>query len=329
MSDSLKYGLAPDRYRRPSSIVSKFAAVVFTLPILLFVFSLLGRYFFFAELICNFRCQILCLLIPGAVMLLVFRRWWLGSINLIAIVWCMFGVVWIYIPVDRPTPGSETLRVMSFNVLTTNSRYEEVLGQIKTTDPDVVTILEYSDDWDRACKNLNQRYPHHIALPRWHGFGIAIYSKHPLSDVEVVQLTRDVTDNPLITANVSLGDQTIRLAAVHALSPINRYRMDLRNRQFTEAAQYLGQQDLPTVVMGDFNCVPWSPFLSDFLKQTGYRDSRQGFGYQATWNSNFWPLWIPIDHAFVSDKIHVHDRYVGRNSGSDHFPIVFEISTAR
>jgi endonuclease/exonuclease/phosphatase (EEP) superfamily protein YafD len=129
-------------------------------------------------------------------------------------------------------------------------------------------------------------------------------------------------------ANVTFGGQTIRLAALHVLSPTNRYRLDLRNHQFEEVAEILSRQDVPTVVMGDFNCTPWSPFLHEFLQQTQYRDSRQGFGYQATWHAKHWLLRIPIDHAFVSETVHVHSRYVGRNAGSDHLPIVFEVSTA-
>jgi endonuclease/exonuclease/phosphatase (EEP) superfamily protein YafD len=241
----------------------------------------------------------------------------------------MVGVVWIYVPLEQPGPGSETLKVMSFNVLVRNSEYQEVSDLIKQIDPDVVAFLEYSENWYQALDGLSEQYPHHVARPRWHGFGIAIYSKYPLSNLEVIQLTQDETDNPFVVADVTFKNQNIRLAAFHALSPINRYRMDLRNRQLAEVAQYLARRDAPTVVMGDFNCTPWSPFLNDFLNETGFRDSRQGFGYQATWHAGYWPLRIPIDHAFVSDEIHVHSRYVGPNAGSDHFPIVFEISTIR
>ncbi len=327
MRDTLDKNPAGRNFRHAPSVASRFALAMLLSPLALFVFSLLGRYFFLAELVCNFRCQILWLLIPSTLILLALRRWWLGGLNVIAIAWCMVGVVWIYLPSEPLQPANETLKVMSFNVLVRNSEYQEVIESIHRIDPDVVSILECSDDWYQALEGLNEQYPYHVARPRWHGFGIAMYSKYPLSELEVVQLTKDVTDNPFVVADVTFGDQTIRLAAFHALSPINRYRMDLRNQQFVEVARYLAGSDDPTVVMGDFNCTPWSPFLNDFLNQTGYRDSRQGFGYQATWHAGYWPLRIPIDHAFVSDKIQIHSRNVGPNAGSDHFPIVFEIST--
>jgi len=129
-------------YPGPRSAISKFAIAASVLPLGLFVFSLLGRHFFFAELIGNFRCQILFMLIPGAVMLLGLRLWWLAIVNLIAIAWCMVGVVWVYIPLNQPAPGNEQLKVMSFNVLGRNSDHERVVSLIEKIDPDVLTILE-------------------------------------------------------------------------------------------------------------------------------------------------------------------------------------------
>ncbi len=82
-------------------------------------------------------------------------------------------------------------------------------------------------------------------------------------------------------------------------------------------------------VMGDFNCTTWSPFLQDFLQLTNYRDSRQGFGVQASWPADKWWARIPIDHAFVSKDVHVHSRVVGTPASSDHLPIIFEISAAK
>lgn len=318
-------------YPKSGAVRSTLAPVILVIAVLalgLFLYSLLGRYFFFAELIGNFRCQMLFMLVPVALLALATRQRWLAAGLSIAIAWCMIGVVWILLPASQPPPGTNRLKVMSFNVLAGNSEYESVNTLIRETDPDVITFLEYADNWHAALDGLSEQYPYYIRHPRWHGFGIAMYSKFPLSDSEMLQLTKDRTDIPFLVANVNFGGQTLRLAALHVLSPTNRYRMELRNRQFSEVADYLSRSEVPTVVMGDFNCTPWSPFLSDFLGQTGYRDSRQGFGYQASWHSRYWLLRIPIDHAFVSDEIHIHDRYVGRFAGSDHFPIVFELSTA-
>ena len=200
-------------YPGTGSVLSKLTVALAVLTLGLFVFSLLGRYFFFAELIGNFRCQILFLLVPTALLTLGMRHWWLGAGLLVAVAWCMIGVVWIYLPMPQPTPGANRLKVMSFNVLAGNSDYESVNRLIRETDPDVIAFLEYADNWHSELESLSDQYPHRIRHPRWHGFGIAMYSKYPLTDLEMLQLTEDKTDIPFLVANVSFGNQTLRLAA--------------------------------------------------------------------------------------------------------------------
>ena len=133
-------------------------------------------------------------------------------------------------------------------------------------------------------------------------------------------------DFPLVLATVSLGDRELRIAGAHLLSPRDPNRLGIRNLQMREISQYLSSSSEPTVLVGDFNCVPWSAFLSDFLNRTGYRDSRQGFGYHGTWHAKKPFVRIPIDHAFVSPQVHVHSRTVGQSAGSDHFPVIVEVS---
>lgn len=295
----------------------------------LFCFSVFGRYSYAAELVGNFRAQILVLLLPCTVLAVLFQRWYIGIALLICTAWCSTGVLSVYLPTAQPPAGEKQIRIMSFNVLASSDAYEKVKKQVGTIDPDVLLIVEYDREWHDALRPLIDEgtYPHHQCAPRWHGFGIAVFSKFPIVDQQIAQLTPNETDVPMAICDLEIGKQQLRLAGVHVLSPTSRYRMDLRNQQFEEAAQILSKSDLPTIVAGDFNCTPWSPFLTQFLDKTGYRDSRHGFGYQGTWNSQYhWPALIPIDHAFVSPEIHVHNRFVGQSTSSDHYPIIFDVS---
>ena len=218
---------------------------------------------------------------------------------------------------------------MSFNVYAVSDRGDLVQNRIAEVDPDVIAVLEYDHNWHQRLALLQETYPHQLLAPRWHGYGIAIFSRLPLEQTEVVQLIPKVADTPMAVVRVRVGGQSLRLAAVHSLSPTNAFRFQLRNQQFKEIAQTLNDDSCPTIVMGDFNCTLASPYLQDFLSETGYRDSRQGFGYQPTWHRDIWPLQIPIDHALVSPEVVVHRRWVADEAGSDHFPIVFEVSVGQ
>ena len=292
--------------------------------------SKIGRLFYYGELFGNFRFQISVLMIPFAV--IVFRMGrlrWLAYGLTAAIVWSLIYLGWVYLPATQPEAGEQKLKVMSFNVLGHNSNKDEVLGLMHQSDPDVIVVLEYTDHWHRRLQSLKSEYPHQFLQPRWHGFGMGVFSKYPLSDSKTIQLTRKLTDNPSLITNVNFGGTKIRLCGLHVLSPTNSFRLNLRNLQLDEVADELDGDDVPTVVVGDFNSVPWSPFLKDFMAETGTRDSRQGFGYHASWHADFFFVRIPIDHAFVSDDVCVHARSVGGTAGSDHMPIIFEVSTAR
>ena len=289
-----------------------------------------GRLFYYAELFSNFRLQIAVLMIPFALIVFRMARWrWLAYGLTAAIAWSLVALAWVYMPAAQPAAGKQKLKIMSFNVLGHNSNKDEVLGLMHEADPDVIMVLEYTEHWHRRLRSLKAKYPHQLLQPRWHGFGLGVFSKYPLSDSKVVQLTRKLVDNPSLITHVNFGGTTIRLCGLHVLSPTNSYRLDLRNEQFGEVANELIGDEVPTVVMGDFNSVTWSPFVQDFMSKTGYRDSRKGFGYQASWPADFVFLGIPIDHALVSEDICVHSRSVGGTAGSDHVPIIFEVSTAR
>lgn len=299
------------------------------LTIALFFFSTFGRYSFAAELVGNFRAQILALLLPCTALAVLFQRWYVGIALLICTAWCSTGVLSVYLPTAQPPAGDRKIRIMSFNVLASSNAFDIVKRQVNDIDPDVLLIVECDREWHVALQSLidDGTYPHHHRIPRWHGFGIAVFSKLPIGKKQVIQLTADKTDVPMLICDVKVGDKQLRLAGVHVMSPTSQYRMELRNLQFEEAAKILSNSELPTIVAGDFNCTPWSPFLNQFLNETDYRDSRHGFGYQGTWNAHYhWPALIPIDHAFVSPEIHVHNRFVGKTTTSDHYPIIFDVS---
>ena len=304
------------------------AAASFVL-IVVFSFSLCGRYSHVAELVSNFRAQMLVGLVVCTVGAICFQRWWTGILLVIATVWCSSGVLSVYLQVEQPPAGDTKIRIMSHNVLTINRSYEKVKEQVAEVDPDLLVIVEYDEKWHQEMQSLidDGTFPYFARAPRWHGFGVAIFSKLPLTNKQTFQLTAQITDAPMVTAEFMVGDQKIRLAGLHVFSPTTADRLNIRNEQLNDAVNILKQSDTPTIVMGDYNCVPWSPFLDDFMKQTGYRDSRVGFGYQGSWNARYrWVALIPIDHAFVSPEVHVHDRHLGESTGSDHYPVVIEIS---
>jgi endonuclease/exonuclease/phosphatase (EEP) superfamily protein YafD len=139
-------------------------------------------------------------------------------------------------------------------------------------------------------------------------------------------LRRRWSNTEILAATVVTGGKRLRLAAIHPPTPgpsitvLNQRVLALGCRQELQADPRADAR----VLMGDFNTTPFSPTFRFIVKQTGLRDSAQGFGYVPTWGPRLprepWLPWIglPIDHVLVSTNVDVLTREVGPPLGSDH-----------
>ncbi len=297
------------------------------LTIFTYLFSFFGQRYFVAELLANFRIQFLVLF----VFLLILSRfakagWPLIAGLAIVFAWTGWESGQLYIPVQQPPAGKTKIRVMSYNVLGTNSDFQSSISEIRKHDPDIVAVLEYANMWHQALDALNESHPFQHRDPRWHGYGIAIFSKLPFENAGSLPLTEDTIDNPAATVTVRVDGRPLRFMAVHVMSPTNRFRLELRNRQFEEIAAQVNSDSIETILVGDMNCNPSSRYLTELIGDTNMRDSRQGFGLHPSWPSFAPPLAIPIDHVLISKSIHVHQRFLGDARGSDHRPVIVDVS---
>jgi endonuclease/exonuclease/phosphatase (EEP) superfamily protein YafD len=287
-----------------------------------------ARYSFVGEMVNNFRGQLAVIVfgLASVAFALRGRRW--SALLLVVGVIVVAPVVEAYAPCRQPPPGNQTIRLMSFNVLADNKDPQCVLDRIAEFDADILVILEYANDWPELLRTIDARYPFQILKPRWHGFGLAIYSKLPLQDTIVTQLTRDTTDNVFATTTVVGQDFRFRLAAAHLLAPWDKNRLQIRNRQIEEITNQLRDNSLPLILAGDFNGVPWSPYFSELLEANQLSDSRRGFGYHGSWPAGSTVIRIPIDHVFASDRVHISRRETLAATSSDHLPVLVEFSIA-
>ena len=135
-------------------------------------------------------------------------------------------------------------------------------------------------------------------------------------------------DTPTITATVETREGEFSLIAVHPVPPMRSGSARLRNAQLAEIATIVNRQPHPGVVVGDLNASCWSPQFRDLLRNAKLREARHGRGLYPTWPMHFPTslLRIPIDHCLVSEGISIRDFRTGADVGSDHAPIVVDVS---
>jgi len=209
------------------------------------------------------------------------------------------------------------LTVLNANLLFANTNHQDQLDIIEAQNPDLIAFQEYTDLWHTVLsRNLSQSYPHSITQIANDPFGIAIYSKHPITD-GAVQIFSTVSF-PAISADIQIDEFNVRVMAVHPPPPSSTKRYLNRNQFMERIALESKAQDGAVLVVGDLNATPWTSHFTDMLKTGGLRNASAGFGLQYTWPSGKFAQRIPIDHILVNAKIGVDHFETIHLQGSDH-----------
>lgn len=285
-----------------------------------------ARWWWVLELAVHFRVQYVCLMIPLVIVLLIQRQFKYALLPLFVMVINAAFIVPLYFSPSQPAAGSTRIRAISANVYTANENYEQFIEFVKHENPDFFLVMEVNDRWMQRLHVFDEDYPFSISRPRPDNFGIAFFSRVPVTDSRIIQLADSQV--PTLVVTLRIDDQPLRVIGTHPLPPVSTDYAGRRNRQIAALGDLVAETPEPLVVLGDFNMTSWSPHFQDLLGRTGLKDSRKGFGVQPTWPQQSPWMFIPIDHALVSAEISVHNRYVGEKIGSDHRPIVIDFSVS-
>lgn len=225
-------------------------------------------------------------------------------------------------PLERAAPAPDVTRLLLSNVRTSNANRRGLLELVESTQPDAVLLLEVSEAWLADLGPLEAEYPHRLAAPRADNFGIALYSRRPLTDGRIVRL--GAAGVPSIEAG--LEGSSLRLLLTHPVPPMGSEAAARRDRQLEAVARRARELGPRVVLAGDLNATPWSPVFSRVLDLGALRDSRDGFGLQPTWSAGLpYLVRIPIDHFLVGRDVRVLHREIGPRIGSDHLPVLVEL----
>jgi len=284
----------------------------------------LARWWWLFELTSHFRLHLAVALGAMAAVWVFKRRWRIAAVcGAAAAVNALLVLLLLWPGATTLAAGGPRLRLVSFNVHTGNERSDLVVEFLSRANADVILLMEVNDRWMTALSPLHTNYPHRLSRARDDNFGIALLSRIPLTNASVIEIGN--AGVPSIIADITVEDQRIHLVGTHPLPPGSSEYARLRNDQLREVASHVGHQPKPTVVLGDLNVTPWSPYFSDLLTDSGLKDTSQGRGLFGSW-----PAWlpfarIPLDHCLVSPSIQVADKRLGPQLGSDHLPLGIEL----
>lgn len=216
------------------------------------------------------------------------------------------------------------LRILTSNVYQKNQNSEALLKLIREEQPDVVVLCEVNQRWIQDLAPLESMYSYHLTHPLENKYGIALYTNLPVEGAEVRAMVKQ--EIPSIDAHIVLpSGQKVRLFAVHPNPPRPGEDTTKRDGELVLVGREVRENE-SAIVLGDLNDVGWSRTTNLFQEVSGLLDPRKGRGLYPTYDvtSSIWRY--PLDYLFHSQDFRVVEIRILPDIGSDHFPLLLELS---
>ncbi len=224
--------------------------------------------------------------------------------------------------------NSDSLRILSANVLYSNTEYDSFLDLVYEVEPDILVVQESSHGWHKALETLRSGghgYEHVVAAPSQGVRGMILMSKLPIQDPEVK--FNGPSEMPTLLAKVAVGEREMFIAVVHPIRPGLRHGSRLRDAELRAIAEMIEPLGADGVVIGDLNTTMWSHGYDQFMEETGLRNVRQGNGILPSWDRFVgFATAIPIDHCLVGGEVGAHSFELLEVEGSDHKAMLVNVS---
>ncbi len=293
--------------------------------------TFLARSNWIADLAANLRVQ---LVLAGVVVVLVTvvtkRYRWMA---LQALMVCIHLPWFLDVPprAERGISNARDLTLTAVNVYINNHDHDRITDVLSKAPADVIAVFEINEKlFDRLKQQLAFSHPHVEGRPLAHAFGVAVFSRHPLRDVNTVGL--DSSGGSMLVT-LDINGHPYRIAAIHPTSPMSPSNFKRRSDHMAKVQAGIkkwqeGHPDEPVVMIGDFNLTPWSPHFVDLLKSTGLRHVAEGTGMEPSWYAlPVFPFGLVLDHCLISKQLKLQSYRFGPSVHSDHRVLTVELST--
>jgi len=216
------------------------------------------------------------------------------------------------------------LRVMTANLLYSNTDVPAFNRAVRASDPDVLVVQERVAFWTEAIgRTLGSAYAILATSP---ASNTAVYIRKGLPTCPVPELRTPIAENAALGCALIEEVPTLVLG-VHAPRPRDPMAEADRIASLAAYRATLAEAGMPHIVAGDFNASPIAPGMAAFLDETSVSMPAE----PGVWFASSWPAAIPavgvrIDHVLVSGEFAARLVRVGPPIGSDHLPVTVDVA---
>jgi endonuclease/exonuclease/phosphatase family metal-dependent hydrolase len=242
-------------------------------------------------------------------------------------------IFWLFPPDAENSPAAEVpgaeLKAMNINAELGQADTEEIVRLVQDNHVGLLTVQEHTLELeDRlAAAGLDSLLPNRISHPREGAEGCAVFSVHPLQEVDLVPDAHFTM--PLVRMKIRDGGREAMLDVVnvHTLAPLNgrvaRWRADLA------ALSQLAAGNGQLLLIGDFNATydhwEFRKLLDRGPGQTKLVDVGIAAGARLVPTLPMKGLHLPgitIDHIVTTPHVRSSGYSVRRVSGTDHAAVL-------
>jgi endonuclease/exonuclease/phosphatase (EEP) superfamily protein YafD len=289
--------------------------------------TLAGHLHRYLELFSHFRLQYLAIAAGLACLLFILnRRRWAAVMLVIAAVNMMPVYPWYVAEARAAVSGPAPLRLLLSNVYSGNGDTAALIDLVRAEDADIVFLQEITPRHSRELEELRGRFDYSLNIPRDDNFGIAVLSRRPFESARVIQSPPH--GFPTLVVEVLIDGTPVTFVTTHPMHPLGTIGFASRNEQLASVAELVNNIEGPRVLIGDLNITMWSHRYARLIEATGLVDARYGFGILPSWPTSLPFAMIPIDHCLVSSEFAVLDARTGPRVGSDHRPLIVDLTLA-
>lgn len=244
----------------------------------------------------------------------------------VALAAALIGLGWFSVsaPAESTSVDSRPrFTVVSANLNLGQADLDALTRWVGGLNADLLVLQEVTQASAQAIAQWKD-YPYQLVTPEEGPFGLAVLSRHPLTDTESLE---SLEQSLRYRAFVSWQWHRVGISAIHPMPPIDPLHHVRRAQMLEEEARWVRSAASPSIVAGDLNASPWS----SAVRAAAPAGLRRATGLQPTWPGML-PV-IPIDHLLTNDAWQVVASGVGPGIGSDHRPVFavlsLQVSTER
>lgn len=234
----------------------------------------------------------------------------------------------LWLDKQAPRATDERVRVISVDVGYRPDVRSQVLEWVNTAEGDVILLANAGGTWSRVLEEADVPYRVVNSDPGVTGGTLVLARNGIPVDVEDVPGILGAVD---VILTVPLGNAEVTILGVSVERPVNATAYQERIDQFAAINGRMRRSTAPIMVIGNLESSRWSHTFD--IISADIANSEDGFGYQGTYPSYDLPLlsdWfgVPVDHALYAGAITVSHRRVGPDVGTDHRPLLVDVSLA-